>query len=342
LKEVVKYNNKTNQETRDLIWEGNMSAIRLQGKVNENTTLIDIGMYGVAGATAVYLIEGDRKCLIDGGTRTEASRLIKALRQLDAFPPDIIVVTHSHYDHSQGVPPLRREAAKEGKRIEVLASETAIPLLEDQSWNKIYGAGPYTDIQDVTPLREGDIIDLGTTTLRIYEIPGHCKDHTAIMDENYGNIFVGDAIGNKIADNTFLPPFVPPFWDPNAFVSTINKLKLIGYDSLSLAHFGYISGEESKQILDEALLTYETWWQLFDENADKLEDINYMIETVMTKIKPGIPEIKILSLKLKVLFALMTCWQKLVRKDPQPLGVFLLRGILQQLAAGYRAYKKLE
>ena len=70
-----------------------MSAIRQPGKVNEITTLIDIGMYGIAGATAVYLIEGDRKCLIDGGTRTEARRMIKVLRKLGAFPPDIIIVT---------------------------------------------------------------------------------------------------------------------------------------------------------------------------------------------------------------------------------------------------------
>ena len=49
-----------------------MSAIRQPGRISENTTLIDIGMYGVAGAAAVYLIEGDKKCLIDGGTRTEA------------------------------------------------------------------------------------------------------------------------------------------------------------------------------------------------------------------------------------------------------------------------------
>jgi hypothetical protein len=46
-----------------------MSAIRQPGRISENTTLIDIGMYGVAGAAAVYLIEGDKKCLIDGGKR---------------------------------------------------------------------------------------------------------------------------------------------------------------------------------------------------------------------------------------------------------------------------------
>lgn len=318
-----------------------MSAIRQQGRINESTVLIDIGMYGVAGAAAVYLIEGDKKCLIDGGTRTEAYRLIKILRELGAFPPDMIIVTHSHYDHAQGIPILQREAAKVGKRIEVLASKQAIPLLEDQSWNEVLGAGPYEGVKNVTPLKEGDTVDLGKITLRIYEVPGHSKDHIAIVDEKNRNIFVGDAIGNKVADHMFLPPFMPPFWDPDAFLSTINKLKQIDYDSFCLAHFGYIYGDEAKHILDEALQVSETWWQLFDKNAEKLADIDYMLETVMGEINPGVPDIKMLSFKLKVLFALMTGWRKLARKGYQSVGVLLLRGILKQLAAGYKTYRKL-
>jgi glyoxylase-like metal-dependent hydrolase (beta-lactamase superfamily II) len=319
-----------------------MSAIRQQGRINENTVLIDIGMYGVAGATAVYLIQGDKKCLIDGGTRTEAHRLIRTLRKLGAFPPDMIIVTHSHYDHAQGIPILQRQAAKAGKQIEILASEQAIPLLEDQSWNEVVSEGPFEGVKNVTPLKEGDTIDLGKITLKIYDVPGHCKDHIAILDEKNKNIFIGDAIGNKIADHTFLPPFMPPFWDPDAFLSTINKLKQIDYDSCCLAHFGYIYGDEAKLILDEGLEVCDTWWQLFDKNAEKLDDIEYMIETIMQEISPDVPDIKILSLKLKVLFTLMTTWQKLARKKHQPVGVLLLHGILKQLAAGYKTYKKPE
>jgi glyoxylase-like metal-dependent hydrolase (beta-lactamase superfamily II) len=146
-------------------------------------------MYGVAGAAAVYLIEGDKKCLIDGGTRTEAPQVVETLRELDAFPPDIIIATHAHYDHAQSIPILRKEAARERRRIEVLASQKAISLLEDPSYNEVFDAGPYEGIQDVTPLREGDTIDLGGITLRIYEVPGHSKDHIAILDEKNRDIF---------------------------------------------------------------------------------------------------------------------------------------------------------
>ena len=92
----------------------------------------------VTGTTAVYLIKGEKKCLIDGGTRNAASRIIKTLNNLNAFPPDIIILTHSHWDHTQAIPILRKKAAMEQKHIKVMASEAAIPLLEDQSFNKVY------------------------------------------------------------------------------------------------------------------------------------------------------------------------------------------------------------
>jgi hypothetical protein len=37
-----------------------MAAIRKTGKINDNTSLIDIGMMGVSGVTAMYLIN-DKK-----------------------------------------------------------------------------------------------------------------------------------------------------------------------------------------------------------------------------------------------------------------------------------------
>ena len=71
-----------------------MTIIRQPGKINENTTLIDVGWMRVPGILSMYLIESEesgKKCLIDGGTATEARRLFKQLENLDAFPPDMII-----------------------------------------------------------------------------------------------------------------------------------------------------------------------------------------------------------------------------------------------------------
>ena len=131
-----------------------MVAIRKAGEISENTSLIDIGMMGVSGVTAMYLIEDEKKCLIDGGTRTEFKRIMNTPYEMNGFPPDIIIVTHSHWDHTQAIPAMRDSAAKQGKTIEVLASENAIPLLADQSYNDVFAPGPYANITDVTALKK--------------------------------------------------------------------------------------------------------------------------------------------------------------------------------------------
>ena len=317
-----------------------MSAIRETGKINDNTSLIDIGMMGVAGVTAMYLIEDEKKCLIDGGTRTEAKRIINTLKEMKAFPPDIIIVTHSHWDHTQAIPTLRREAARQGKAIEVLASEAAIPLLADQSYNDVFESGPYQNITDVKALKEGDVVALGKTNLQIYEVPGHHKDHIAILDGPNKNIFVGDSIGYKIGDHTFLPPFMPPFWDMKLFRETIEKYRQIDFESLCLAHFGYIYGAEAKTVLDEAVATCDAWWEAFDKNADHLDNIDYMMNVVFNEIKPTPIHPEILSTKLKILAGVMTTVTKILRKEPMPLFNHLMKGIVEWLGKGYQTYKE--
>ncbi len=316
-----------------------MSAIRETGKINANTALIDIGMMGVSGVTAMYLIEDEKKCLIDGGTRTEAKRIINTLTEMNAFPPDMVIVTHSHWDHTQAIPALRKEAAKLGKTIDVMASEAAIPLLADQSYNDVFESGPYENIKDVTALKEGDGVDLGKTTLRIYEVPGHHKDHIALLDESNKNIFVGDSIGYKIGDGTFLPPFMPPFWDTESFLATIEKYRRIEFDSLCMAHFGYIHGDEVKGILDEAVATCAAWWKVYEQNADRLDDTDHMLDVVFREINPAPIYPEILSLKLKILAGVMTGVTKLLRREPMPLYKHMMKGIVAWLGEGYKTYK---
>jgi glyoxylase-like metal-dependent hydrolase (beta-lactamase superfamily II) len=319
-----------------------MTAIRQAGKINENTTLIDIGMEGTYGMTALYLVQGSRKCLIDGGTRKEAPRLLKALRELDAFPPDLIILTHPHYDHTQGIPLLRREAGRQGKEIQVLASGEATPLLADASFNDIlddvFDRGPYESIRDVTPLNEGDSIDLGGLPLRIYDIPGHCRGHIAILDEVNRNIFVGDAIGMKVSDTIFFPPFMPPCWEPDAFLSSVDKLRQAPYDTLSLAHFGCIGGREGRSILDEAVATCNTWWQWYERHADRLDDTEYLLRAMREEINPGVPVLKPVSFGLRVMLGLMTALGTVTGKKTAMIDKLAFGDPLKWLATGYRMY----
>jgi glyoxylase-like metal-dependent hydrolase (beta-lactamase superfamily II) len=315
-----------------------MSAIRQPGKINENTTLVDIGMQDVYGMTAVYLVRGDRTCLIDGGTRIQAPRLAKMLGELDAFPPDLIVVTHPHWDHAQGIPSLRQAASRQGKQIEVLASSAAIPLLADASFNDVFGGGPYESIQAVSPVKEGDAIDLGGITLRIYEVPGHCRGHIAILDEKNRNLFVGDALGDKVSDDIFLPPFMPSTWEPDAFLSSVNKLSQVPYETLCLAHFGCIGGSEARNILDEAVEVCNTWWKFYEKNADRLSDTDYLLQAMRQELNLGVPILRPVTFRLKVLLSLVSAAGSVTGRKTAIMDKLALGDILGWLATGYRMY----
>jgi glyoxylase-like metal-dependent hydrolase (beta-lactamase superfamily II) len=316
-----------------------MASFRLPGKINKNTALIDIGMEGIYGLTSVYLIRGARKCLIDAGTRTDAPRLVMLLKELDAFPPELIIITHPHWDHAQGIPFLRQEALRLGRKIEVMASSEAIPLLADASFNDVFDRGPYESIQDVTPVMEGDTIDLGGIALRIYEVPGHCRGHIAILDEKNSNIFIGDAIGDKLNDTIFFPPFMPPAWDPDAFLSSVNKLKQIPYETLCLAHFGCLYGSEAKRILDEAVETCNTWWQWCERNEDRLSDTNYLLQAMRKEINIGIPDPKPTAFGQRILLGLVTIAGTVIGKRTAIIDKLAFSDPLTWLVTGYRMYK---
>ena len=316
-----------------------MLATREPTRLDRSTALIDIGESGIWNKTGVYLIEGDRRCLIDSGTKSAAPRIVRTLKEMGTFPPDIIIITHSHHDHAQGIPILRDEASKEHKSIEVMASREAIPLLADPSYQEVLGPGPYASITDVAPLDEGDSVDLGSTKLRIWNVPGHTKDHIAILDESHGNIFVGDAIGAKFGDNAFIPVFFAPFWDTEAFYASVDKLRQIDYEMLCLAHFGPVRGDEAKTILDKAVATYEQWWRIFEENEDRLDETDYLLDEILERTQLTFPRLETVSPSLRVVMGLMTAWNKLIHGNSWSSSKLLLPEAVESLVKGYRMYK---
>ena len=152
--------------------------------INDDVALIDSGWEKVIGLAATYLVKGEKTCLIDGGTREGSKDMLKSLKALNVQFPDYIILTHSHYDHTQGVPVIREAARKAGKEIEIYAHESGINRLADQSFNKVFDEkATYYNIPDVHPLKNGDEIDLEGNKLQILEAPGHIPDHIVILEE---------------------------------------------------------------------------------------------------------------------------------------------------------------
>jgi len=308
--------------------------------VNDNISMIDFELSGIKRLGALYLIKGDKKsCLIDSGTKDSAKRIVTALKSAGVFPPDMIILTHSHWDHTQGAPFFCREAEKMGKTINVMASEKAISNLKDQSWNSVFDEKhTYENVTSVEPLKEGQIVDLGGIELEIIDFSGHCADDIALFDKTNKIIFLGDSLGYKFEHNLIFPPFMPPFWNREGFYSAAEKLKQIEYEKVYLAHFGCLEGQEAKDFPDETVAAMETWWNVFveSEKMGKLDDVSYLREAIVKEASIVMPELEISKASMRIMLSLIDTGRKIIGKKPIDVGAMQLEGFLTWLQKGYK------
>jgi glyoxylase-like metal-dependent hydrolase (beta-lactamase superfamily II) len=133
-----------------------------------------------AGNHTYLLVDGDEATLIDAGAG-HPGHLEELRRALTGeVPPGAasrlvqVLVTHAHSDHAAGATALA--AAYPGVRF------AKYPWPEADAR---YGV-PWT------PLRDGEVVPVGTGRLRVVHTPGHAPDHVCFLDERSGVLFGGD------------------------------------------------------------------------------------------------------------------------------------------------------
>jgi glyoxylase-like metal-dependent hydrolase (beta-lactamase superfamily II) len=308
-------------------------------KIDESTFLIDLELFGIRRAGAVYFLKAGKSCLIDSGTAAEAKNIVKALDSIDAFPPDKILLTHSHFDHSQGTPILCREAEKRNKKITVLASEKAVPNLEDQSWNSVLDEKhKFENIPGALPLKDGQTVDLDGLELKIIDFSGHCADDIAFYNEREKTVFVGDSVGYRVENVLSFPPFMPPFWNPDGFISAVNKLKHMECKRICLAHFGCLQDDEARSFPEDTIKTYETWWNVFVEadKSGKLDDVKYIKEMLIRDAGLVLPDLELTKTSMIMILGVINLFKKILGKKPVKVAEVQLETIIGWLTKGYR------
>jgi len=182
-------------------------------------------------------------------------RIIKKIKELGLYPIHKLLLTHSHWDHIEATNKLK-SLIKETK-IKVLASETALDnLKQPEKMNKEYGVN-IKPLENVIPLKEGDIININGLELEVFNFFGHSQDLIAILDKTNKIIYSGDAIINKYDYETFLPVFLSREFNEFELLKTFEKLRKMRYEmknglnSIALSHFGVWSNEDFDLILRE-------------------------------------------------------------------------------------------
>jgi len=273
-----------------------------EGKFNNNTYLFDSFQYDTEYSMGYYILQGTKKrALIDTSGPIEAERFAKKIKKLDLIP-DILILTHSHWDHAGGTTVFQ----KKFPNIEVIAAKPAIESLKNNSKYNESFSNVITDlepVENITPVKEGDIIDLGGLELLIFETPGHTNCSISILEQKNMILYIGDALG-YLWEKFILPPIMPPEFSQEKLLSTFNKVKSIDYSVIACSHYGLLTEDSAEILPTYAKFCYIFWRDYFISLLEK----NHTTEDVVNGFIDRLHELDSFYPEGKITYKMLVEW----------------------------------
>jgi metallo-beta-lactamase class B len=122
------------------------------------------------GFVSVWLVPtSDGLVLIDSAQDPYVDHVVDSIRKAGFDPRNIkfILITHGHLDHFGGAAKIQ---ALSGARVAMLQEDWQ--LIESSGRSNAAGAATTAPKRDMV-IKEGDTITSGTTSLKVYKLPGH-------------------------------------------------------------------------------------------------------------------------------------------------------------------------
>ncbi len=220
-------------------------------EVAENIYLIDNQLYSIPEWGSVYLINEEKKALVDTGPTTSVNVVLDGIKRVGVSPEEIdyLIITHIHLDHAGGAGVLiqdmpRAQVAVHHKGARHLANPVklvdGVRVAQGEEIMAKLGEVVPIEMKRLKPVSEGDVIKLGEKqVLRFIEAPGHASHELCIYESRNNGLFSGDAIGILVAENKVLVPVTPPpSFDLELYLATLKKLMTLEASALYFAHFG--------------------------------------------------------------------------------------------------------
>ena len=220
-------------------------------EVAENIYMIDDQLYSIPKFGSVYILDEERKALVDSGPATSAEVVLEGIRKVGVRTEDIayIVVTHIHLDHAGGagvllkdMPQARVVVHSRGAKHLVNPEKLLSSVIETQGEEAMARNGDVVPIEEkrVQSVYDGDVIELSDKqVLKVIGAPGHVSHELCIYESRNGGIFVGDAVGNVVPEKGILVPITPPpSFDLELYINTLHNLMKLKATMIYFAHFG--------------------------------------------------------------------------------------------------------
>ncbi|MFC1994929.1 MBL fold metallo-hydrolase [Chloroflexota bacterium] len=287
-------------------------------EVAEHIYLIDDELYSIPKWGSVYLLNEEKKALIDTGPMTSAHAVVNGIKTVGLSPADIdyIIVTHIHLDHSGGVGFLIRDMPnaqvmvhQRGARHLVDPTRLMAGTIEAQGEGALKKNGEVVpiDTERVKSVCGGDVLRLSEgQLLEFIDAPGHAPHELCIYESRNNGAFTGDAAGLSLDENKILFPSTPlPSFNAEMCSNTIQGLMQRNLNRLYYAHFGVTTRvqESLKTVLDKLQV-----WDGMMAKVVKENKLDGAVDIMMAQVYADLELIK----QKESLYAFLTTTELLV------------------------------
>lgn len=263
-------------------------------EVHPDVWLLDTDQFGTPGQGAVYVLRGRPAALVEAGTSLAQERILGALDHLAIPREDVawIFLTHVHLDHAGGagglvteLPEAKAVVHTRGARhltdpSRLLASVQA--AVRDRF--PLYGTmSPIPERLHVA--HDGEAFPAGGFRIRAVDSPGHAPHHLCYFAEGQQLLFPGDAAGLYLGGR-LLPSTVPPSFDLDLALATLDRLADLRPKKLLFTHFG----AGSPELLAQYAGLLRAWVDRVARLRPEHPDENDLVARVLTEAaREGLP-----------------------------------------------------
>lgn len=222
-----------------------------------------------------HVLEGtDGPILVDPGVVDAPTTVYQTFLEQKGWTlsdVSLAVVTHADADHHGGNRALREHAPS----VTLAAHDADVDLIESVDTVMRERYGMFADDHDITydedtrewlrgmmgpddridiKLRGDERIALADRDVEVLHTPGHTRGHLVLYDPEYEIVLGGDAVfgrGVFTVDGEYIQP--PPYYLYPEYENTIELLRELSPDTLSLTHYEVFEDTAVEAFLDESL-----------------------------------------------------------------------------------------